>query len=110
MNSWLILLILLSFNQNGCRDNRDIDCDRDFGNGRGRERDNDCGNGRGRERDNDCGNGRVREPDFERGNDIGRDCDCDTDLDSRGGNNESRFEPRFDGRPFDNSGCGCDNQ
>lgn len=103
MNSWLILLLLLSCNRNGRGYSRDYDCGCDQGDfrrfpgGRDWERDsnNDCerDSGRGRNRDNDG------------------DCDCDDDRDSRGfNNNESRFEPRFDGRPFNNSECGCNNQ
>lgn len=113
MNSWLILLVLLSCNRIGSGNGRDYDCGygqgepRRFPGGRDWDGDNDCG----RNRDNDCESGRGRERDFERGSDRNRDCDCDTDRDSRGyNNNESRFDPRYDSRPFNNSDCGCDNQ
>lgn len=99
MNCWIIPLLLLCWNQNGrggCADSscgcepieppkppcrpRERECDRD--------RDCDCG----RDRDRDCGRDRDNDRDG---------CPC---------NNDSRFEPRFDARPFNNSGCGCDDK
>lgn len=84
MNAWIILLFLLARNNSGS-----CGCD-----GMDR-RDRDCGCDRGdmnrRDRDRDCG------------------CDRDNDCD----NNGSRFEPRFDARPFtdrdrDRETCGCE--
>ena len=120
MNCWIILLLLLSGNQNGCRcieepecgcepptppcrpRDRERECDRD------RDRDCDCG----RDRDRDCDRGRDRDRDCDRGRDRDCDCDrgrdCDADRNPCSCNNDSRFEPRFDSRPFNNSGCGCD--
>ncbi len=61
--------------------------------GCGCQRNDSCGNNR--DRDCDCGNGRDR------------DCDCGRDRDCDG--NDSRFEPRFDARPFGGrDNCGCD--
>ncbi|MDE6389199.1 MAG: hypothetical protein K2L82_15485 [Lachnospiraceae bacterium] len=99
MNCWIIPLLLLFWNQNGrggCADSgcgcepieppqppcrpRERECDRN--------RDCDCG----RDRDRDCGRDRDNDRDG---------CPC---------NNDSRFEPRFDARPFNNSGCGCDDK
>lgn len=99
MNCWIIPLLLLCWNQNGrcgCADKgcgcepveppkppcrpRERECDRD--------RDCDCD----RNRDRDCGRDRDNDRDG---------CPC---------NNDSRFEPRFDARPFNNSGCGCDDK
>lgn len=91
MNSWIILLFLLFANRNG----RDIDepgcgcrpVDPPTSSCRPRERE--------RERERDCECGREREAERDT-------CPCN--------NNESRFEPRFDARPFNNSGCGCDDK
>ncbi len=110
MNCWIIPLLLLCFSRSGCADTgcgcepiappkppcrpRERECDRD------RDRDRDCDCGRDRDRDRDCGRDRDR--------DCGRD--RDNDRDGCPCNNESRFEPRFDARPFSNSGCGCDDK
>lgn len=118
MNSWIILLFLLFANQNGCGSCGDSGCGCDKpeppccpGNrSRDRDCDRDCDCDRNRNRDRDCDCDRDR--DCDRGRD--RDCDCgrerNNDRDSCGCNNESRFEQRFDARPFNNSGCGCDDK
>ena len=103
MNSWLILLLLLFGTQNGCNNCGDSDCGYDSDRAQGRYRSSQRG------WDGD------RNGDFEReyGRGRNRDNDRDDDDDSCGcnnNNNESRFEPRFDARPFSNSDCGCDNQ
>lgn len=90
MNTWILLLLLL--------------CNSDGGSC---QRNNSCGNNRSG-RNGDFGNGRDR--DCDRGNDRNRDCDCDCDCgnDNDCDGNDSRFEPRFDARPFgggDNCGC-----
>lgn len=90
MNTWILLLLLFCcFDGGGCQRNDSR------GNGG-----NDCP-----DRDCDCGNGRDR--DCDRGND--RDCDCDRGRDRDCDGNDSRFEPRFDARPFGGGdNCGCD--
>lgn len=103
MNSWLILLLLLFGNQNGCNNYDDSDYCYDSDRAQGRHRSSEKG------WDGD------RNGDFEReyGHGRNRNDDRDDDDDSCGcnnNNNESRFEPRFDARPFSNSDCGCDNQ
>ena len=99
MSAWIILLILFCCNSRcGCdsvfdRD-RDGDCGCDNNRRRGGERDCDNDRGRDRDRDRDSDRGRDRR-------DSDRDCDCD----------DSRFEPRFDARPFSNRDrdtCGCE--
>lgn len=90
MNAWIILLFLLARNNSGS-----CGCDGGFG----RDRDCGCDGDSGRDRDCDC--------DRDRGRDRGRDRDGDCD------NNGSRFEPRFDARPFgdrdrDRETCGCE--
>lgn len=93
MNCWIIPLLLLCFNRNGRSGCADTGC--------GcepiappkppcRPRERECD--RDRDRDRDCGRDRDNDRDG---------CPC---------NNESRFEPRFDARPFSNSGCGCDDK
>ena len=105
MNSWLILLLLLFGNQNSRSNDGDFGCGCDsegpqpyYRSGeRGWDGERD-GNfereyGSGRNRDDDC------------------DCERERDNDPYGcNNNEPRFDPRFDGRPFNNSECGCNNQ
>lgn len=86
MNCGIILLFLLCFNQNGrvgC--NTGCGCDKPTPPPcRPRERERECGCESGRDRDN------------------GRDgCPC---------NNDSRFEPRFESRPFSDVGCGCNDK
>lgn len=82
MNTWILLLLLLSCS-NGCGCGQDDSC-RDAG---------DCG--RGRERSG--GSGRDR------------DCDCGHDHDHDCNRDDSRFEPRFDARPFGGGEtCGCE--
>ncbi|MBD5448685.1 MAG: hypothetical protein HDR28_00700 [Lachnospiraceae bacterium] len=94
MNSWIILLFLLFWNQNGRNGIGDSGCGCEpveppcRPREREREGERDC--------DRDCGRDRDR----------GRERDADRD--SCPCNNDSRFEPRFDSRPFGNSGCGCD--
>lgn len=98
MNTWILLLLLcccdgFGSQRNGsCGNNRpDMDCD--------------CGNIR--DRDCDC----DRDRDCDRGNGRDRDCDCDRDRgrDRNCDGNDSRFEPRFDARPFGGGdNCGCD--
>lgn len=118
MNCWIILWFLLCGNQNGrgvcdpgcgcepveppkppCRP-RERECDRD------RNRDCDCN------RDRDCGRDRDCDRDRDRDCNRNRDCDCDRapERESCPCNNDSRFEPRFDARPFGNAGCGCDDK
>ncbi|MCM1143583.1 MAG: hypothetical protein NC318_04885 [Blautia sp.] len=81
MNAWIILLFLLMNRSGGC--NTDNGCDREP----------DCGRGRNQ----DFGGSRERDCDRD------RDCDCD-DRDR-----ESRFEPRFEARPFvGRETCGCE--
>ncbi len=93
MNCWIILLFLCCCNRNGREGIGEPGC------GcepiappkppcRPRERERDCP----RERDCDC----RRECEAER-----ESCPC---------GNESRFEPRFEARPFGNQGCGCDDK
>lgn len=105
MNSWLILLLLLFADGNCSGGNGDSDCGCErngFGQTGYRSGGNDLnggfgrgfGSGRNRDNDGDCGCERTR------GNDD--DCGC--------GGNESRFESRFDAKPFGNTDCGCDNQ
>lgn len=98
MNSWIILLLLSCWNQNGrgCVDEPQCGCEPVAPPCRPRER--ECE----RDRDNDCDRNRDRDCDCDRDRDCGADrepCPC---------NNDSRFEPRFDSRPFNNTGCGCD--
>lgn len=89
MNTWILLLLLLS-GSNGCG-GRDVSCRDEKDNGRGRE----CGGGSGRDRDRD----RDRE----------HDCGCDRDRERDCDGNDSRFEPRFDARPFGGGEtCGCE--
>ncbi len=92
MNCWIIPLLLLGWNQNGRCGNGNSECrpvEPPKPPCRPRERECD------RDRECDCDCGRDRDDD--------RDgCPCN--------NNESRFEPRFDSRPFNNSGCGCDDR
>lgn len=102
MNCWIIPLLLLCCNQSG----------------RGGCMDSGCGcepveppKPPCRPRERDC----DRDCDCDRNRDCGRDRDCDRDRDDdRDGcackHNDSRFEPRFDARPFNNSGCGCDDK
>lgn len=82
MNTWILLLLLLG--GSNCCDTRQNDSCRDAG---------------------DCGRGRERG-----GRD--RDCDCDHDHDHHGHDcdgMDSRFEPRFDARPFGGGEtCGCE--
>lgn len=101
MNTWIILLFLLSCCSdcgcNGSRQGRGGDCrsDRDC------DRDRDCDD----RRDRDCG----RDRDCDCGRDRDRDCDCGRDRDDDCDRNGSRFEPRFDTRPFgDRENCGCE--
>lgn len=100
MNCWIILLFLLFWNQNGRNgiDDSGCGCEPVDPPCRPRERERECERARDcdcdRDRDRDCDRGRERERGSERDN-----CPC---------NNDSRFEPRFDARPFGNSGCGCD--
>lgn len=102
MNTWIILLLLLCC-CDGCGCQRSGSCgnnrpDRDCECGNIRDRDRDCG----RDRDRDCG----RDRDCDR-NDRDRDCDRGRDRDCD--RNDSRFEPRFDSRPFGGGdNCGCD--
>lgn len=105
MNSWLILLLLLFGNQNGCNNNDDSDC------GYGSDRAQGCNRSAERGWDGDRNGNFERE--YGRGRNPDNDFDGDDDDDSCGcsnNSNESRFEPRFDSRPFSNSDCGCDNQ
>lgn len=100
MNTWILLLLLLGC-CDGCGSQRNGSC----GNTGNDCPDRNCGCGNERERDCDCGNGRDR--DCDRGND--RDCDCDRGRDRDCDGNNSRFEPRFDARPFGGGdNCGCD--
>lgn len=100
MNCGIILLFLLLFNRDGriggdtgCGCEPDPPCrPREREGERNRERDCDCGKDRDRGRDRDCGRDRDTERDG---------CPC-------GG--ESRFEPRFDSRPFPDTGCGCNDK
>lgn len=107
MNSWLILLLLLFGNQNGCSNNGDSDC--------GYDSDRMQGGYRSSERSWDGDRNGNFEREYGRGRNLDNNFDGDDDDDSCGcnnnnNNNESRFEPRFDSRPFNNSDCGCDNQ
>ncbi|MCM1039147.1 MAG: hypothetical protein NC314_02525 [Roseburia sp.] len=79
MNAWIILLFCLLGNSGG-RQGNNGSCPQ--------ENESSCG----------CGNG--RETNFGRG----RNDDCDfNDF------NESRFEPRFEARPFaERETCGCE--
>lgn len=91
MNCWIIPLLLLCWNQNGRGGCGEPGCGCEPVEPPCRPRERECD--RGRDRDRDCERGRDRDND--------RDgCPCN--------NNDSRFEPRFDSRPFNNSGCGCD--
>lgn len=97
MNTWLILLFLLLGNQGGGRSDASSGCgcaDNGCGQTGFRTGGNAPGSGRNRGNNgNDCGCARERD----------NDCGCD--------GAESRFEPRFDARPFNNNqDCGCDNQ
>ena len=88
MNCSIILLFLLFCGRNGCGCGRDTGCGCEEPKPvpppcRPRER--ECG------RERDCG--RDREPE--------RDCSC---------GNDSRFEPRFEPRPFSDTGCGCNDK
>ena len=92
MNCWIILWFLLCGNQNG----RGV-CDPGCGcepveppKPPCRPRERECD----RDRNRDCDCNRDRAPERE-------SCPC---------NNDSRFEPRFDARPFGNAGCGCDDK
>ncbi|MDE6846926.1 MAG: hypothetical protein K2J99_14350 [Lachnospiraceae bacterium] len=93
MNCWIIPLLLLCWNQNGRWGNGEPGCGCEPVEPPCRPRERECDRDRDRDRDCECGR--------DRNND--RDCDgCPCN------NNDSRFEPRFDSRPFNNSGCGCD--
>ncbi|MDE7016175.1 MAG: hypothetical protein K2P65_01190 [Lachnospiraceae bacterium] len=86
MNTWIILLFLLCCNPSGCG------CSQNNGMNR-RCRDFGCDNDFDRDRD--------------RGR--GRGCDCDHDHDHGHDCKDSKFEPRFDARPFsDRETCGCE--
>ena len=104
MNSWLILLLLLFGNQNGCCKNGNSDCGHDSDRMQGGYRLSEKGwdGDRNGNFEREYGRG-SRDNDFDRGGDDDS-CGCNNN------NNESRFEPRFDSRPFSNSDCGCDNQ
>lgn len=91
MNCGIILLFLLCFNQNGrIGGNTGCGCDRPEPPCRPRERECGCEGGRERGREG----GRERDNDRE-------GCPC---------NNDSRFEPRFEPRPFSDVGCGCNDK
>ena len=84
MNTWILLLLLLGCS-NGCGSCQDEPCRDARDCGRGRE------HGGGRDRDCDCGHD----------HDHNHHHDCDGD--------DSRFEPRFDARPFGGGEtCGCE--
>ncbi len=88
MNTGLILLLLLAANQNGgCSGAGTVDKRYYAGRGAcanvGNRADDDCG----------CAGTPVTEP----------DCGCGDTV-------SSRFEPRFDARPFSNQDCGCSSQ
>lgn len=91
MNCGIIVLFLLLFGQNGC--------------GRCAQPEPECGCERPtpppcrpRERECEC----ERERECDRGRDNERDgCPC---------NNNSRFEPRFEPRPFSDAGRGCNDK
>ncbi|MCM1174021.1 MAG: hypothetical protein NC341_03100 [Blautia sp.] len=81
MNTWVLLLLLLCCSGGGNASQNDS-----VGNT------GNCGrDGERRGRDRDCG--------CDRNNDYGNGCD----------GNESRFEPRFEARPFGSGEtCGCE--
>lgn len=79
MNCSILLLFLLFCGQNGCRGGKDKGC----GCEEPKPVPPPC-----RPKERECG--REREPE--------RDCPC---------GNDSRFEPRFESRPFADAGCGC---
>ena len=88
MNCGIILLFLLFFNQRGCAGSDESGC------GCEKPAPSPC-----RPEENECGCGRERERECGRERDTDRDgCTC---------NNDSRFEPRFESRPFSDAGCGC---
>lgn len=100
MNCSIVLLFLLFFGQNGrcgCGD-AGGGCEAPVPPCRPRE--SECGCERERERE--CGCERERE----------RECGCERDNDRDGcpRNNGSRFEPRFEPRPFSDAGCGCNDK
>ena len=82
MNCGIILLFLLFFNQHG----RTSGCG--------------CGNSNPPCRSGQNGRGREGEMRRERERDNDRDGGCPC-------NNDARFEPRFEPRPFSETGCGC---
>lgn len=91
--NWIIPLLLLSWCQNGRGGCGNSGCGFEPVDPPCRPRERECD--RDRERDRECGRNRDNDRDNDRDG-----CPCN--------NNDSRFEPRFDARPFNNSGCGCD--